>query len=208
MYGDVAEGEAMAALDRGAWNRAEEGARVLAVALRAVPMALWEPVPALITGRALLGSGRALEAVGRFDDAARIARSVGAQGTLGLAGVYRVQAASLAGLRPGRMPANASSSPEAELAAVAAETVGVTAFRRGDPVGAADALDRAVELWQRFGSSAWLARALALRAEALRASGDRARAAASMGRARAVAAEIGMPKPDRAALEQPLGDAG
>jgi hypothetical protein len=29
-----------------------------------------------------------------------------------------------------------------------------------------------------------------------------------MGRARAVAAEIGMPKPDRAALEQPLGDAG
>ena len=102
------------------------------------------------------------------------------------------------------MPPGVGARGEAELAAVLAETTGVAALRRGEIGDALDAFDTAVERWRAFGSTSWLARASALRAEALRASGDRARAAASSGRARATADRIGMPKAERATIERPL----
>jgi tetratricopeptide (TPR) repeat protein len=208
MYGDIAEAEAMAALDRGAWGAARDGARRLSAALRAVPMGLWAPLPALIEGRAHLGAGRMREAVVAFDDAIRAARSAGAEGSLELARWYRAQAATIGGLGAGRTPPPPSADgAEAEIAAVAAETAGAAALVRGDPRDAVTALDLAIERWQAFGSTSWLARASALRAEALRASGDRARAAASLGRARTIADAVGMPKAERPSIEHPLGEA-
>ena len=204
MTGDVAEAGAMFALDRGAWSSAIDGSRELAAALRAVPMSLWNPVPSLIRGRALLGAGRAAEAVPMLDEAIAAARQAGAEGALDLARVYRVQAGLIAGRRVGAVPAGAAASGEAELAAVLAETAGVAALRQGEFGAALEAFDEALERWGAFGSTAWLARASALRAEALRASGDRARAAASSGRARATAERIGMPKAERATIERPL----
>jgi ATP/maltotriose-dependent transcriptional regulator MalT len=100
--------------------------------------------------------------------------------------------------------ANVETSAETEVVAIAAETAGIAALRRGDLEVAINALERAVERWQEGGSSSWLARALSIRAEMLAATGDRARAAASRGRARAVADEIGMPRRDRPTIERPL----
>jgi hypothetical protein len=45
-----------------------------------------------------------------------------------------------------------------------------------------------------------------MRADALQAAGDRARAAASRGRSVAVIEQIGMPAHDRASLQHPLAD--
>ena len=111
MAGDVAEAGAMFALDRGAWSAAIDAARELAAALRAVPMSLWNPVPSLIRGRALLGAGRAGDALPVLDQAVAAARASSADGTLALARVYRVQAGLLAGRRPRAVPASASSIP-------------------------------------------------------------------------------------------------
>ena len=77
---------------------------------------------------------------------------------------------------------------------------------RGDRASAVQAFDGAIERWSALGSTAWLARALAMRADALQATGDRARAAASRGRSRAVIDQIGMPARERASLEHPLAD--
>ena len=62
MGGDLAETVAMLALDRGAWARAGAAADRLDEALRAIPMGLWDPLPSLIRGRALLGAGAHQEA--------------------------------------------------------------------------------------------------------------------------------------------------
>ena len=152
----------------------------------------------------MLGAGRAGDAVQALDDAVAAARASSADGTLDLARVYRVQAGLLAGRRAGAVPTRVSATGEAELAAVVAETAGVAALRRGDPAAALESFDEAVERWSAFGASSWFARASALRAEALRACGDRARAAASSGRARAIAERIGMPKAERASIERPV----
>ena len=208
MHGDLAETEAMLALDRGRWDRAETSARALAGALRAVPMGLWSPLPALIRGRASLGAARPSQALDALDDAIAAAKAANADGTLALAKAYRVQAALLAGRPAGRVPSHTTQIAETEVAAVAAETAGVAALLRGDQRLATDALDVAVERWQAFGSMSWLARALSLRAAALRVTGDRARAAASMGRARAAMDAAGVPARSRAAIERPLGDLG
>jgi class 3 adenylate cyclase len=206
MYGDLAETESMLRLDRGQWERAELSATALGAALRSVPMGLWTPLPALIRGRGLLGAAQPAEAVAALDEAIAAAEEADAGGTLALAKVYRTQAAVLAGLRAGRIPSRTAVIAEAEVAAVAAETAGVAALLRDDPLTAAEALDIAVERWQRFGSTSWLARALSLRAIALREMGDRARAAASIGRARATMDEVGMPSRNRVTIERPLGD--
>ena len=95
---------------------------------------------------------------------------------------------------------------EAEVAAVVAETAGVAALLRDDPRTAVVAFDAAVERWERFGSTSWLARALSLRASALRATGDRAPAAASMGRARATMDAVGMPARNRESIERSLAE--
>jgi class 3 adenylate cyclase/predicted ATPase len=206
MYGDLAETEAMLALDRGRWDDAEPAARALAAALRTEPLGLWSALPAMIRGRAALGAGRPAKALEAFDEAIPAAKAADATGTLALARSYRTQAALLAGRPAGRTPSHTASAKEDEVAAVAAETEGIAALLRDDPRVAIEALDAAVERWGNFGATAWLGRALSLRAGALRATGDRARAAASLGRARATMDEIRMPARSRAAVERPLGD--
>jgi tetratricopeptide (TPR) repeat protein len=206
MHGDLAEAEAMLMLDQGRWDRADAAAQALQAALRAVPMGLWAPLPALIRGRGLLGAARPGEAVAAFDEAIAAATEAEAAGALALAKAYRPQASLLAGGRAGRIASHRTAVAEAEVASVTAETAGIAALLRDDAQTAADSLDAAVEGWAQFGATSWLARALSLRAIALRAAGDRARAASSMGRARATMDEVRMPARDRATIERPLGD--
>ena len=104
MHGDLAETEAMAALDRGQWERVEPSAQALRAALRAVPMRLWTPLPALIRGRGLLGAARPAEAVTAFDEAIVAAKEAEADGALALATAYAAQASLLAGRRAGTDP--------------------------------------------------------------------------------------------------------
>ena len=204
MHGDLAETAAMLVLDRGQWDRVEPAAAALGAALEAVPMRLWAPLPDLVRGRALLGAGRPDEALVEFDRAVAAAQDADAGGTLALAQAYATQAALLAGRRVGRVPSHESPVTDAEVSAVVAETAGVAALVRDDPRAAVVALDAAVDRWERFGSTSWLARALSLRASAHRANGDRARAAASTGRAIATMDAVGMPLRSRAPVETPM----
>ena len=145
MHGDLAETEAMLTLDRGQWAQVDSGAQALRAALRAVPMRLWTPLPALVRGRSLLGAARAEEAVAAFEEAVVGAREARADGALALAKAYAAQASLLAGRRVGRLPSHTSPIVEAEVAAVVAETAGVAALLRDDPRTAVEALDMAVE---------------------------------------------------------------
>ena len=129
MRGDLAETEAMQALDRGLWDRVGPSVRALDKALRAIPMALWSPLPALIEGRALLGAGDAAAALPLLDAAVAAAKSVDAGGTLEMAHACRAQAALLAG---SSVRTSASVSADPGVAAVVSETAGIAAFLRAD----------------------------------------------------------------------------
>ena len=128
---------------------------------------------------------------------------MGADGTTSLARAARAQARVLAG-RPA--PSPVAGVPSGEADAIDAETAGIAALRSGDAHAATVAFDLAVDRWQALGITAWLARALAMRTHALRNAGDRAGATASLGRARAVAAQLSIPAHVRAAIERPPGD--
>ena len=208
MHGDLAETAAMLVLDRGQWDRVEPAATALGAALEVLPMRLWTPVPDLVRGRGLLGAGRPAEALMAFDQAVAAAQDADAGGTLALALAYATQAALLSGRRVDQVPSHESPVTDAEVAAVVAETAGVAALVREDPRSAVVALDAAVDRWERFGSTSWLARSLSLRASAQRAIGDRARAAASTGRATATMDAVGMPLRSRGSVELPLGERG
>ncbi len=129
MRGDLAETEAMQALDRGLWDRVGPSVRGLDKALRAIPMALWSPLPALIEGRALLGAGDAAAALPLLDAAVAAAKSVDAGGTLEMAYACRAQAALLAGSSV-RTPASVSADPG--VVAILSETAGIAALLRAD----------------------------------------------------------------------------
>ena len=154
------------------------------------------------------GAGRARprrSGVGRGgpQEAYRIARRVGADGTAALAAAAWAQARVLAGRSA---PSTAAGVASGEADAIGAETAGIAALLRGDAQAATVAFDLAVDRWRALGVTAWLARAHAMRAHALRGTGDRALAAASLGRARAVATQLSMPARVRAAIERPPGD--
>ena len=199
MHSDVAETNAMMLLDRGSWSRVDAASDELSEALDVVPMALWDALPALIRGRALLGLGRHREAADLVAEASRSARRAGAEGALALATAVGAQAKLLAG--SGAKP-SADREGDGEAAAIWAETDGIAALRQGEMREALSSFDGAVESWQTLGTTAWLARALALRGQAHRAAGDRARAAASLGRARAVADQLGIPTRERDVIER------
>ena len=203
MAADLAETRAMALLDRGAWGRVDAATDELADTLDQIPSALWEPLPALIAGRAALGLGDPVSAEEALQEAYRIARRVGADGTAALAAAAWTQARVLAGRSA---PSTAAGVASGEADAIGAETAGIAALLRGDAHAATVAFDLAVDRWRALGVTAWLARAHAMRAHALRGTGDRARAAASLGRARAVATQLSMPARVRAAIERPPGD--
>ena len=190
MRGDLAETEAMLALDRGLWDRVGPSARGLDKALRAIPMALWSPLPALIEGRALLGAGDAAAALPLLDAAVAAAKSVDAGGTLEMAYACRAQAALLAG---SSVRTSASVSADPGVAAIVSETAGIAAFLRADHQTVIHSFDVAVNRWEPLGATSWLARALSLRAAAFHGAGDRARGAASIDRARATLDVLGVP---------------
>jgi len=204
MRGDLAEAEAMQALDRGLWDRVGPAAQQLDKALHAVPMALWSPLPALIRGRGLLGAGDPPGAVRALDAAIIVATEVDAAGTMALARAARAQSALLAGVPVGR-PAKPGVATEPEVAAITAETAGIAALQRGDHAAALEMLDLAVNRWQQLGSTSWLARAFALRADAFRSAGDRAQSASSIGRANAMMDVLGIPTRGRTSILHPLG---
>jgi hypothetical protein len=204
MHADLAETEAMLALDRGAWADAIVGAEELGRALNVVPMQLWAPLPSLIAGRALLGRGDVTEATPLLREAATSARRAGAAGTLALAAAVHDQSVLLSGRTP-RRGDEANADTTSEIAAILAENAGITAWRDRDETAAIAAFDLAVDRWSDAGATVWLARAQRARATVLRATGDRARAAAADGRADAVTALIGMPPRERETIRHPLG---
>ena len=212
MHGDLAEAEAMLALDRGQWDRAGACAEDLRTALAAVPMRLWSAVPDLMAGRALLGAGRPDEALPLLRRAAEEGSRSDAAGAAALAAACAGQAAVLCGALDGhRRPAAPAARADddghvdPEVAAVTAETEGIAAMRRDDARAAVPALDDAVRHWESVGLTVWLARALSLRADALRATGDRTPAAASLNRARTVLDALRTPARERDRVEHPLG---
>jgi tetratricopeptide (TPR) repeat protein len=188
MHSDLAEAEAMMLLDRGGWTEAIDATDALRRALDVVPATLWEPVPALIAGRAHLAAGDLEAASARLQNAVTSARRVGAAGTLALARASLEQALLLAG-RPQRSAEIAAEA--AEVSALLAENDAISAWRAGDRDQAIGSFDRAIERWASMGSTAWLARAHRMRAEVMRATGDRARAAAADARATAVMDAVG-----------------
>jgi class 3 adenylate cyclase/tetratricopeptide (TPR) repeat protein len=203
MHSDLAEAEAMLLLDRGAWAAAIDASAELRRSLDAVPMALWEPLPALIAGRAQLASGALPAATVSLQEAATAARHTGAAGTMVLARAVLEQARLLAG----RAPRHGDPVGDTEeVAAIAAENIAIAAWRAGDGEAALAALDRAVERWASMGSTAWLARAHRMRADIMRARGDRARAAAAEARADAAVASIAMPVRERPTIARPLDE--
>jgi class 3 adenylate cyclase/tetratricopeptide (TPR) repeat protein len=201
MHGDLAEAETMVLLDRGAWIKALAAAETLRGALEIVPMALWDPLPRLIVGRALLASGAVDDARADLHDATVVARRVGAAGTLAVAKAALDQARLLSG----RRPRHADLGPDtAEVAAILAENETIAAWQTGELERALAASDRAIERWGSMGATVWHARAHRMRGEVLRATGDRARAAAADARSDAIADALGMPVRERMTIARPL----
>lgn len=189
-------------LDRGATERVGPASdRAVAEAERN-GWCLYEPQGPLLRGRALLLAGRAADAAPELSRAAKRAREVGAGGTGALAREALAQARILRGgsARPGR-----TVTGEIEVRALRLESMGLAALRREEGDAAATAFSRAVAVREPLGLTAWLARALAWRAAALRAAGRSRSAAASRARARHVLTVLRTPVGSaRAILEPPL----
>jgi hypothetical protein len=106
----------------------------------------------------------------------------------------------------GREPRLASRSVAAtgELAAVDAENRGLLELRSHRPDAAAVAFREAVERWRELGTTAWLARALAMQAHAERRAENRRRAPRLMSKAEEVLDALNTPAAARALLLRPL----
>ncbi len=187
--------EAEMHLDRGAW------ARVAAPAARAELQTArlgWrlQALSPLLVGLATLGAGRPADAWPHLARAEGLAHSTGADGMLALARAASAQAALLAGdpvarVQEGRPP---PESREPDVAAFEHENRGVAILAAGgSPAEAAERFAAAVEIRERMGASAWLARSLDLQAQAMRAAGDRVGAHVASRTRRSVLAVIGGP---------------
>jgi class 3 adenylate cyclase/tetratricopeptide (TPR) repeat protein len=191
-------------LDRGAWADVPGAADDLLVGVRVNGWSLWEPMPALLLGRAHLAAGRFAEASAALGAAASTSRSAGAPGTRSLAVAARDQALILSGRKPRGRPPAIVDIPE--IAAIALENEGLLLLReRGEADAARSALGEAVERWRELGVTSWLARSLALRADAERRSGVRARAHRSDAEALRVLDRLETPARQRSAVLNPFG---
>ncbi len=195
--------EAAMNLDRGLWGPTREALRGVPGMIHRNGWSLWECLPPLYRGRALLGEGRFRAALRELSAAARLADSAGATGTLALARSLRSQASLLAG--DGGPPGAAGRPSEPERGAIDRENRGIRAARAGDHGKAATRFAEAVELWEGHGKTVWLARALGLQAEALRRAGDGRRAAGADRRALRILDALKTPAATRRSLAPTLG---
>ena len=190
-------------LDRGASGDVSAAADDLLVGVRVNGWSLWEPLPPLLHGRAHLAAGRFDEASAALTKAASIARSKSASGTGSLAAAARDQAIILSGRTPRRRRIDTAAPHEIE--AIVRENQGLLSLRSAhDAEAARDAFTAAVERWRALGLTSWLARSLALRAEAERRSGARARAQRSDAEAQRILDRLGTPRRQRSTLLHPL----
>lgn len=193
---------AWTSLDRGAFSDIGSVAARVSAGARRNHWPLWEGLGPLLRGRALLGRGRSTEAERELSLAARSAGAAGATGTHELATLLIDECQAIAGrARTGRPRPSGGSEREA----IGHEVRGIVAIRAGRVDRASDAFGVAVERWELLGTTAWLARALALQAHAARVRGDRRAAAALDRRAARVLDTLRTPARERDALLHPLG---
>jgi class 3 adenylate cyclase/tetratricopeptide (TPR) repeat protein len=199
---EVNVARAWTSLDRGVFSEVGSVAARVSAGARRNRWPLWEGLGPLLRGRALLGRGRIAGAERELTFAARSAGHAGATGTHALATLLIDECQAIAGrARTGRPRPVGGTEREA----IAHEVRGIVATRAGRLDRAADAFDVAVERWELLGSTAWLARALALQAHVSRALGDRRAAATVDRRAARVLDTLRTPAREREALLHPLG---
>jgi hypothetical protein len=193
---------AWTSLDRGAFSEIGSIAGRVSAGARRNRWPLWEGLGPLLRGRALLGRGRIADAERELGLAARSAGVTGATGTHALAALLIDECQAITGrARTGRSrPAGGT-----EREAIGHEVRGIVATRAGRLDRASDAFDAATERWEVLGTTAWLARGLALQAHVCRARGDRRAAAVLDRRAVRVLDALRTPAREREALLYPLG---
>jgi hypothetical protein len=195
---------ALTHLDRGTWNEVSRSADELRSGVLANGWRLWEPLAPLLSGRAWLAGGAADRALPELTVGVEVARSAGATGLLPVARAVRDQALLLSGRMPRSTP---DASSRDELGAIQAENRGLLALRTGDGPVAVDAFRDAVDRWSRIGVTAWLARALALQAQAERRLGNPRRSPRLAAKARVVLDTLKTPAGARDPLLEPLDPA-
>jgi class 3 adenylate cyclase/tetratricopeptide (TPR) repeat protein len=202
---EVADASVVAAamlLDRGHWSRVAAAAHRAEVEADRNGWASLSPVGPLVRGRSLLGAGRWAEAARALSVAARRARAVRAAGWLLLAELSLEQAALLRRRSPRTVDVGGAAAVGPEAEAIVAENAGLRVILdRGHE--AAASFDVAILHWSELGATAWLARAMALRAHAERRAGGR-RAGAAARRAERVLDSIGTPASSRSSVLSPL----
>jgi class 3 adenylate cyclase/tetratricopeptide (TPR) repeat protein len=189
-------------LDRGNWYRVAGPSGRGAAGVRASGWALYGSMEPLLVGRALLGAGRADEAVSQLERAAESAQTAGATGTFALAAAALDQALIMTG-RPlaGLLPEGAK---EIEVEAIVAESDGLAALLEGRTEAATAAFALAVQRWQQLGLTVWLGRALSLQAEAVRRADDLRRAGRLRSQAGSVLDRIKTPARHRPGVLSPI----
>jgi tetratricopeptide (TPR) repeat protein len=196
--------EAAMNLDRGAWGRVEEPTRSAEEAVRGIGWRLYEPRAALLRGGSYLGARRLDAATDELERAVRLAEEMDAPGLLAVGRAQLTQVGLLKGAaRPsarGRVQGPAGSGVGIPLQAMQAENRGLDALRRGDPVQGVELLGQAVTRWGSLGLTAWLARAHAMQAAALRKAGMGRSGGAAIRRAREVLDALATPVRDRPSI--------
>jgi len=155
-----------------------------------------------LVGRALLGSGRLVEAAAELARAVESARAAGAAGTLALARTALDQALILTAQQPSTPLAE--DPKEIEVEAIEAENDGLVALLEDRAEEAAAGFSLAVERWQQLGFTVWLGRALALQAATSRRAGDDRSAERLLARAGNVLDRIKTPARHRRGVLAPI----
>ncbi|HEY7754623.1 MAG TPA: AAA family ATPase [Actinomycetota bacterium] len=188
-------------LDRGWFPGVRpEATRAASVAGRS-GWTLWGPLGPLLAGRASLGAGRFREATRQLHEASRQASALRATGTLALASSLLVQALLLDGREA--PDDELSRSADLDVEAIVHENAGLRALRDEDLPAALDAFARAEAARSATGASVWLARTLALGAEAARRRGDRRALRSLERRAGTALSSVGAPARYRRRLLEP-----